>query len=91
MTAKKMSFEDRALKYLKHTLYCKWERPEGWYDSGKPCTCGRDDFFREIVGMKQAIEFKDEHWRAMEDKIAALAEAWRLESLASDAKLREEG
>ena len=89
MTAKKMSFEDRALKYLKHTLYCRWERPEGRYDSGKPCTCGRDDFFREIVKLHDALQHTECAGCGHMASRCTCDEAWRLESMASDARLRD--
>jgi len=82
---KTMSFEDRALKYLKHTLYCKWERRGGWYGKGNPCTCGRDDFFREIVALRNENERLQQELYNMENN-----EAWRLESLASDERIRDE-
>ena len=80
--AKKLTFEDRALKYLRHTLFCKWVSPMGWYDSGKPCTCGRDAFFLEICKMKRTLESTicGECGKTMMECVCAdIEDAWRKE------------
>ena len=64
MTTKKLSLLDRLAKYCMHTNYCKWTRPDGWYDRGKPCTCGRDAFVMEITVLENQISLlKNENER----------------------------
>jgi hypothetical protein len=82
---------EKAIEYCKHGGWIGW------------CVRCKDE---ELAALKREAEFKDKHWRAMEDKIAALKEenqrlhqelynmendeAWRLESLASDERIRDE-
>ena len=34
-------------KFVKHSLYCCWVRPEGYYDRSLGCTCGLEDALRK--------------------------------------------